>query len=493
MPDTMDQKRIIRFYLNERLVELTDVSPLRTVLDFLRLDRGMMGTKEGCAEGDCGACTVLVGRLGLDGALTYVAVNACIAFLVSLDGTHLVTIEHLGDPEGDLHPVQQAMVDFHGSQCGFCTPGIVMSLCGHWLSGGGFSEVEINGALQGNLCRCTGYAPIVRAAQAIDAYGASGDDPLEIGKAEMARKLVALHSQRRVVIEHDGIMAILPVSADDLAAVLIENPDATVVAGATDVGLWVTKSMRRLPKLVFLSRIRDMGEVCVRDGSLRIGALASYSSVQARVAAHFPALGWLFKRIGGEQVRNAGTIGGNVANGSPIGDMSPSLIALGAGIILRSDNKRRLLPLEDFFIEYGRQDLKPGEFLEEIIVPLLNPSDYYAVYKVSKRFDEDISAVLGAFRISLDTAGSVTNAMIAYGGMAGIPKRARTLEIALIGRRWSAETVAEIADCLEGDFQPISDARASARYRMTVAKNLLHRFWLETTGAAVQLEGEMHG
>jgi len=468
----------LRFYLNDELVELEDMPPHRTVLDWLRHDRMLRGTKEGCAEGDCGACTVLVGRLDRSGELVYESINACIRFLATLDGTHLVTIEDLAR-DGALNPVQRAMVDCHGSQCGFCTPGIVMSLYVDWLGNPQPTTQRVERTLQGNLCRCTGYEAIVRAAQAASDYGHPAEDRLNRRRAEMTDRLRALRDGRRVVVEADGYRAILPANADDLAAVLLDEPSATIVSGATDVGLWITKQLRRPKTMVFLSRVDDLDGAVVEDGQLIIGARTSYSSAEDAIAEHIPQFSELWSRIGGLQVRNAGTIGGNIANGSPIGDTPPPLIVLGASVTLRRGSNRRTLRLEDFFIDYGKQDRQPGEFVESIAVPLPRAEDRVAAYKVSKRFDEDISSVLGAFRLRID-GGRITEAVIAYGGMAATPKRARAVEAALVGRSWTRESIEAAMAAYGEDFSPLTDWRASAEYRLLVARNLLLRFWGET-------------
>ncbi|MBB5753462.1 xanthine dehydrogenase small subunit [Prosthecomicrobium pneumaticum] len=488
----MDVRSAIRFYLNGDLVTLAGFPPHRTVLDFLRLDRRLTGTKEGCAEGDCGACTVLVGRLDAGGTLRYRPINACIGLLAALDGAHLVTIEHLAGASGGLNPVQRAMVAEHGSQCGFCTPGIVMALEAHWLGDGPTDDGAVDRALQGNLCRCTGYASIVRAARAVESHGARQADPVEAGTAAMAEKLAALADHARVVIAADGARAVIPADADDLAALLLESPDAMLVAGATDVGLSLTKALATLPDLLLVGGLPGLCDATVDDGAVRLGAGMTYEAARPVLAAHFPTLGALLDRIGGPQVRHAGTIGGNIGNGSPIGDMPPTLIALGTTIVLRRGDARRTLPLDAFFLDYRRQDRRPGEFIESIAIPHLEPDARFAAYKVTKRRDEDISAVMAAFRLRLD-GERIVAARIAYGGMAAIPKRARAVEAALIGRPFVRDTIEAAMARYDEDFRPLDDWRASAGYRMTVARNLLLRFWLESTGAPARLSDAHHG
>ncbi|WP_027997786.1 xanthine dehydrogenase small subunit [Sinorhizobium arboris] len=476
---TTEIRNTIRFLLNDRSVELADVSPVQTLLDFLRIDRKLRGTKEGCAEGDCGACTVLVGRL-LDGKLKYESVNACIRFVASLDGCHVVTVEALAQPNGPLHPVQQAMVDTHASQCGFCTPGFVMSLYGLWMANAKPSVQEIEKALQGNLCRCTGYAAIIRAAEAVASVGELGKDPLIVEREEITRQLEALRDGRRVEIGGEDERIVLPASLDDFAAVIEANPKATIVAGSTDVGLWVTKFMRDIAPVVHLSHLEELRRISVDADGVTLAAGVSYTEAYPVIARHFPQLRELWDRIGGEQVRNMGTVGGNIANGSPIGDTPPALIALGASVTLRKGTSRRTLPLEAFFIEYGTQDRQPGEFLESVRIPFPGKADRFAVYKISKRFDEDISAVCGAFRVKLDGDGRVADVAIAFGGMAGTPKRASNVEAVLKGAQWNDAAIEAGLAAYEQDFTPLTDWRASSEYRMLVARNLLRRFHLET-------------
>ncbi len=471
----------IRFLLNGAPVALGNVRPDETLLDYLRLRQRLTGTKEGCAEGDCGACTVLVGRLR-NGALSYESVNACIRFLGSLDACHVVTVEHLKRADGSLHPVQQAMVDYHGSQCGFCTPGFVMSLYALWMREAQPSDRAIEKALQGNLCRCTGYEPIVRAARAVSDYGNAASDPLALERAAVIAALQGMKDGARVEIGSGRERLLIPADVDDFAAILEAEPEATIVAGATDVGLWVTKFMRDIAPVVFIGGLDGLQEIREQDGVISIGAGVSYTGAFELLAKRIPALGALIDRIGGEQVRNMGTIGGNIANGSPIGDTPPPLIALGATLTLRRGSARRTIPLEDFFIDYGKQDRTPGEFVEAVHVPVPDAASRFAVWKISKRRDEDITAVLGAFDLRI-ADGRVEAARIAYGGMAATPKRAKAVEAALTGKAWTQETVEAALSAYDEDFQPISDMRASADYRMMAAKNLLRRYFLESTGA----------
>lgn len=440
----------ITFRLNGKPVELSGVGPTETLLDWLRDRRGLTGTKEGCNEGDCGACTVMV--TGPEGAR---ALNACILFLPQLHGRAVRTVEGISGPEGQLHPVQQAMIAHHGSQCGFCTPGFVVSMAVAHLNG----ETDFDTALAGNLCRCTGYAPIVRAAKA------AAEEPVP--------------DWLREDLDAVAPAPALPETADDLAALLVRQPETVLVAGATDVGLWVTKQLRELKPVAFLHRCRDLQRIEETGDGLRIGAGVTLDRLHEEMSGRFPSFAELIRRYGSAQVRGAATIGGNIANGSPIGDGPPALIALGARLTLRRGDARREMPLESFFIDYGQQDRAKGEFVEAITVPY--QPDRLRCYKLSKRFDQDISAVCGCFNITVQD-GTVTEARIAFGGMAGIPKRATHVEAAITGQPWTAETVAAAADAWEKDFTPLSDMRASAEYRLASARNLLTRYLHEDQG-----------
>lgn len=484
----MGTRNELRFLLNDEDVRLGRVGATATLLDWLRLEKRLKGSKEGCAEGDCGACTVLVGRLR-NGVLRYQSVNACIALMGGLDGAHVVTIEHLSGRDGKLHPVQQAMVAWHGSQCGFCTPGIVMSLYALWMENPRPSQSEVERALQGNLCRCTGYHPILKAGMSVSEHGDVAADALVAHRAEIAARLGALADGATVDIGTGRDRLIVPASVDQVAEIYAAHPGATLVRGGTDVGLWITKFMREIGPVIFVAEVPELNRIAEDTDRIRLGAAVSYSDAEPVMVRTFPALAPLWNRIGGQQVRNMGAVGANIANGSPIGDTPPPLIALGASIILRQGNRRREIRLEDFFIAYGKQDRAPGEFVEEVVVPRLRPGDHFAAYKISKRKDEDISSLLGAFRLRLEGT-RVAELVIAYGGMAATPKRARAVEARLIGREWTEANVLAALDAFAEDYQPLTDMRASADYRLLAARNLLRRFHLETTGTGEQLNRE---
>ena len=421
-----------------------------TLLDFLRQDAGLYGTKEGCNEGDCGACSVIV--TGHDGVPR--PMNACILFLPQLQGRAVRTVEGISGPDGNLHPVQEAMIAKHGTQCGFCTPGFITTMAAAHATG----QTDFDTALAGNLCRCTGYAPIIRAAEMAATAPVPKwmqDLPPTTGHASS-----------------DAIFC--PLSSDELAQWYQQNPEATLVAGGTDVGLWVTKHMRRPAPIAFLSQVSDLHHIEDYPDHLRVGAAVTITELMQAIASISTSLHSMLARYGSPQVRNAATIGGNIANGSPIGDGPPALIAMGAILILRRGSERRRMPLEDFFIAYQHQDRLPGEFVEA--VELLKDQTGLRCYKLSKRFDQDISAVCGCLNITAKD-GIITQARIAFGGMAGTPARALRTETALIGQIWSAETFATAQAAMAQDFTPLSDMRASAEYRARTAENMLMRYY----------------
>src|SRR5215207_5208324 len=461
----------IRFLRQGRVVELADVRPMDTVLDYLRLEERACGTKEGCAEGDCGACTIALGTLK-DGRIRYEAVNSCIQLMGHVDGKEIVAVDDLAQREGNLHPVQEAMVRYHGSQCGFCTPGFIMSLFTLYHSGHVPGRADVNDWLAGNLCRCTGYRPIVDAA-----LSCCRGEPADSYAAAAPNILAALKSLQRdedVYIGDDQSFLSIPASIDSLAELYARHQDAVLVAGATDVGLWITKQLRELPKIIFLHRA-GLDRISEAEEALTIGACVTYADAERELASLDPDLRELTRRLGSKQVRAAGTIGGNIANGSLIGDMPPALIALGATLDLRRGTARRSMPLEDYFLAYGKQDRAPGEFLTGIRIPKLKPSMAFRCYKISKRFDQDISALMGAFCFEMAN-GTITGARIAFGGMAGTPRRAKRTEAALTGLRLDDErAMLAVLPSLAEDYQPIDDHRASAAYRMATARALLQK------------------
>ena len=449
----------IAFLLNGTPVRVEGEPPTRTLLDWLRDRRGLTGTKEGCNEGDCGACTVMVTDEQGSRAL-----NACILFLPQLAGKAVRTVEGIAGPDGTLHPVQQAMVDHHGSQCGFCTPGFIVTMATAHLNG----RRDHDDQLAGNLCRCTGYAPIIRAAEA--AAEEPVPDWMQADRAGLGRLGAG---------SAPDMAAFRPQTTDELAEWYLAHPEATLIAGATDVGLWVTKQLRDLAPVAFLNGIAELQQIDRREGQLRIGAMVTISTLWEAMKPLHPSFAELLRRYASVQVRNAATIGGNIANGSPIGDSPPALIALGATLHLRRGAERRALPLEDFFLDYRNQDRRAGEFVEAVTIPDHAPA--LRCYKLSKRFDQDISAVCGAFNISVE-GGRVTAARIAFGGMAGIPKRASKAEAALSGQPWDEPAIRAAVAAMAEDFTPLSDMRASSAYRLQAAQNMLMRYAHDLAG-----------
>jgi xanthine dehydrogenase small subunit len=464
----------IRFLLGNEERTLSGVSPTLTVLEYLRRHERRTGTKEGCAEGDCGACTVVLGEPDGAGGLRHRAVNSCIQFVFVLHGRQLLTVEDLKAADGSLHPVQQALVEKHGSQCGFCTPGFVMQLYAGWLEGTLNDRQSVKDWLAGNLCRCTGYGPIIEAGLAAGEAPAPDANVL----AGIARRLHS-HDDGTMLHATSGDREVfVPRTADELAETYLSNPHAVLVAGATDVGLWVTKQHRALKSLIDVTQVTELSVIEETAEGVMIGATASHRAATGALSRLHSDIGELMRRFASIQIRNAGTVGGNIANGSPIGDLPPALIALDARLTLRRGPERREIPLEDFFVAYGKQDRAPGEFVELVYAPRLRPDMRFACYKLSKRFDQDISAVMGAFRVTL-ADGVVREARLAFGGMAATPKRAAAAEAALSGAAFGDAAVERAAAALAEDFAPITDMRASAEYRLKAAQNLLRRFYLE--------------
>lgn len=475
---------MIRFLLNavEHQVENTDPNTL--LLAYLRDHLGKTGTKEGCASGDCGACTVVLGEL-FAGELRYRAINACITPLGSIHGRQLITVEDL--KQGPvLHAVQQAMVDHHGSQCGFCTPGFVMSMFAHLKTHDSPVREEILESLGGNLCRCTGYRPIVDAA--VHMYDPATADTFSEQQVAIVASLEDIAAdETEIELSHSGRRYIAPRTIASLAKTLQDNPDARLVAGATDLALEITQGLKEIETLVFTGRVPEL--LCCDDqgDKLLIGAAVSFSDCKDLLCSSWPQLKELIERLGSLQIRNQGTLGGNVGNASPIGDMPPVLLALQASLVLRRGEASRVIPVEEFYLSYKVTALQPGEFIERIEIPKPTQADWLQAYKVSKRLEDDISAVCGAFNLRI-VDGKVAAAVIAFGGMAEIPKRAGQCEQALVGQPWQQSTIDAAMAALQQDFTPIDDFRASADYRMQIACKLLQRAFLAHTLPPSQLQ-----
>jgi len=467
----------IRFLLNDEPMSVRDIDPTMSVLNYLRYDLGLVGSKEGCAEGDCGACTVVVSEL-VDGAVRMRAVNACIQFVPTLDGKALYTVEYLRQANGGLHPVQQAMVDCHGSQCGFCTPGFVMSLWNvyidHLESDIVPTDLQLRTALSGNLCRCTGYRPILEA----------GRKMFDLPKVSLERKsirnqLVAIQRDEPFEYRFENTVFRAPRTLQQFIELRAEKPEATILAGCTDIGLWVNKQFRELGDIIFIGNVEELKKIQIENDVLSIGAGVTLTDAFAAISSEYPQIDEQWTRFASVPIRNAGTLGGNIANGSPIGDSMPWLIVLGTCVVLTSKNKRRIIPLEDLYLDYMKKAMDDDEVVEAVEVPLQKQNQHFRTYKLSKRYDSDISAVCAAFAITLND-DKVSEARIAFGGIAATPKRATRTETAIAGQSWNEQTVQYAISMLAQDYSPLSDMRASANNRQRSAENLLYRFYLET-------------
>ena len=473
-------KSHIEFLLNGEAVSLSEVRPDTTLLNWLRLSAKKTGSKEGCAEGDCGACTVFVRMRRPMGGRTMRdemrAVNACILFLPMLDGAVITTVEGVAGPDGTLHPVQQAMIDNHGAQCGFCTPGFITSLYHLWRTGSAFGTQDIDDGLAGNLCRCTGYGPIVKAAQALKSYEMPSWERARI-EAEDAF-LDSYHSRSETLaIITDNKSYFAPTSCAEAATLYKEHKGAQILSGGTDIGLWVTKQHRDMACFISTSRISDLSQIKAVKGGVEIGAGVTHNQAMTELPDCPPALYEVWRRFGSAQVRATGTVCGNVANGSPIGDLSPCFLALDGCVHLASTSAIRSVPLDEFFVAYGQQNRAEDEFVSALFLPDLPADTHFHAYKISKRFDQDISAVLVAMRVTI-TDGIVHDVRLAFGGMAATPKRAKATEAFIIGQSITALASADFQEMLSQDVTPLSDMRASSSYRMQVAANLVRKCFI---------------
>ncbi len=486
-----EAKAVIQFLLNQELKTEHALDPNMTVLNYLREHLHKSGTKEGCASGDCGACTVVVGELSKDiegrDHLNYRSLNACLTFIASLHGKQLISVEDLKH-QGQLHSVQKAMVECHGSQCGFCTPGFVMSLFALQKNSVDACEpdqllAQTHEALAGNLCRCTGYRPILAAAE--QACSQRQPDQFDEREAQTIARLKTIAPREAMELNDGEKRCLMPLTIADLADLYESHPQARLLAGGTDLALEVTQFHRPLPVMIYVGNVADMKKIEYFDDRIEIGAATSLTDCYEALSSEYPDFGELRHRFASLQIRNQGTLGGNIGNASPIGDCPPLLIALGARIVLRQGEKTRTLALEDYFIDYRVTARQESEFIEKIIVPRANTSWAFRAYKVSKRLDDDISAVCAAYRVQVEN-GAIVDARAAYGGMAAIPKRAANCEQALIGQPWTSATVERACAALEQDFTPLSDFRASKEYRLLSAQNLLRKYFIELQTPHIQ-------
>jgi xanthine dehydrogenase small subunit len=478
-------RETITFVLNNRVETVSGLRGDTTLLNWLRQTKRLTGSKEGCAEGDCGACTVAVLR---PGDARWHPVNACILFLGMLEGASVTTVEGIAPPDGSLHPCQQVMVDYHGSQCGFCTPGFVMSLFAAWCNGDGLSPASIDTTLAGNLCRCTGYRPIADAASAL--RQGSVPPAFEAARRKREAQLMKYIAHKDTVMLSDGhCRFVAPATVADFTQLYAETPDATIVSGATDVGLWVTKGQAKLPMMLWTGRVHGFDSMKKAGAHWHIGPAVTHAMAMDRLAKGRPDLGEVMRRFGSVQVRASGTVCGNIANGSPIGDLPPMLIALAAEVELTAPDSNRLLALEDFFIDYGKQDRATNEYVSGLRVPS-GTAPHFRAYKISKRFDQDISAVMLAANLEI-IDGMMVGVRLAFGGMAGIPKRASHAEAVLTGKPLDITHFKKAGALLADDFTPLSDMRGSAKYRLLTAQNLLVKYGLELiSGKQMRLAGQ---
>ena len=464
---------IIKFVYQNRIVEIKNPDPNETLLNYVRTKLKKTGTKEGCAEGGCGACTIVLGELK-DDKINYSSINSCIMFLPTLHGKQLILVEDLVSKDGSLHPVQQAMVNYHGSQCGFCTPGFVMSLFSMFKNYPRFNENLIKDTISGNLCRCTGYQPIIKAAKSLN--NKNKTDQFTKSKNDIMKLLKKINNES-IIIYKKNKKYFAPRYVQELKKILKKNINSHLLSGGTDLSLFVTKERKDIDSIIYMNSISELNYIKNNNKYIEVGASTPLSTFENYIEKYYSDFTSVLKRYGSVQIRNTATIAGNIATASPIGDTLPLLLSLDAKVVLKSVKKIKIIPLSSFFIDYRKTRLKAGQFIDSIRIPLF-PKNIFKAYKISKRFDDDISSVCASFNVQLINK-KIKNIRIAYGGMASIPKRAKYCEKILLNSHINEQVINKAKKAIEQDFRPISDMRASAKYRLIVAKNLLHKCFLE--------------
>ena len=458
---------VVKFLFNDKILELSNPDPNQTILNFIRTELKKTGTKEGCAEGACGACTVVVGELNKNN-IEYKAVNACISFLPFLNGKQLLVVENLISKEGKLHPVQEAMVKCHGSQCGFCTPGFVMSLFSMYKNHGNYNNELIKDSISGNLCRCTGYRSIIDAGKSLNRI--SKIDQFSKNKKKIIKLLKKINS-KNIIITNQDKKYFSPKTIKDLKKIIKKNPNSNFLSGGTDLSLKVTKERKDIQNIINLKDIKELDFIKKNKKFIEVGAATSLIKFEKFIKKHYSDFNSVLKRYGSIQIRNVGTMGGNIATASPIGDTLPILLSLNAELVIETLKNRKILSINEFFISYRKTKLKKGEFIYSIRIPLYK-NNIFKAYKISKRFDDDISSLCASFNMEINN-NKIKNIFIAFGGMAEIPKRAKICEKSLKNKHLSIDVFLKARNYLEKDFNPIDDMRASKNYRLEVAKNLL--------------------
>ena len=463
----------ISFVREDRIIEIKNPDPNETLLNYIRTKLKKTGTKEGCAEGGCGACTVVIGELK-NNEINYRAINSCITLLPTLQGKQLILVEDLISKDGSLHPVQEAMVNYHGSQCGFCTPGFVMALFSMFKQYSKFNNEVIKDSIAGNLCRCTGYHPIIKAAKSLKNKNKIDHFSENINNTN---KLLKKINNKEIIIYKGEKKYFAPRYVNELKKILKKNNNLNFLSGGTDLSLNITKERKDINSIVYMNSIHELNYIKNNTKYIEVGATTPLTDFENYIKKYYPDFTKILKRYGSPQIRNVATVAGNIATASPIGDCLPLLLSLNAQIILQDFKKTKILFLDDFFISYRKTKLKKNQFIHSIRVPLFEKNIFKA-YKVSKRFDDDISSVCAAFNLEI-VKNKIEAARIAYGGMDAIPKRAKFCEKILLNSSLNDQTINKAKQALEKDFKPINDMRASGLYRMEVAKNLLEKCYIE--------------